>query len=287
MVTGQAVQLPGSEVHVLRSDAVGDEFEISIFAPAPEVDGPVPVIYATDANSTVGIMAGTLPGLVVGGEIPPVLLVCIGYPIGGDFTQFMRLRTRDFTPTADPVQQASTAAFAGLDEVFPSGGADAFLEFLTTELRPWIAANYAVSDDSTLIGDSQGGLFATYTLLHQPSAFTRYVIGSPWLCWNREVTTAYEAQYAEAHSDLDATVFLAAGADEDVLAPGLPEPMAAPFRNADTAELTRQLAAGLESRGYPSLRLTTRILPEVTHFTMVPILVAMGLRAVFEAERLA
>lgn len=59
------------------------------------------------------------------------------------------------------------------------------------------------------------------------------------------------------------------------------------FRDANTAELTRQLAAGLESRGYPSLRLTTRIFEEETHFTIPSILVAHGLRAVFEAERSA
>lgn len=130
-----------------------------------------------------------------------------------------------------------------------------------------------------------GGLFATYTLLHQPSAFRRYVIGSPWLCWNWEVSTAYEAQYAEGHDDLDATVFICAGADEDVLPPATPEPMAEQFRTADTAKLTEKLALGLESRGYPNLRLTSRIFPEETHFTIPPILVAHGLRAVFVAER--
>ncbi len=72
-----------------------------------------------------------------------------------------------------------------------------------------------------------------------------------------------------------------------MLAPGLAEPLVPIFRDANTAEHTRQLAAGLESRGYPSLRLTTRIFPEVTHFTLGPILVAQGLRTVFEAERLA
>ncbi len=59
------------------------------------------------------------------------------------------------------------------------------------------------------------------------------------------------------------------------------------LRDANTAELTRQLAAGLESRDYPSLRLTTRIFLEVTHFTMGPVVVAHGLRAGFEAERSA
>ena len=65
----------------------------------------------------------------------------------------------------------------------------------------------------------------------------------------------------------------------------MPEPTAATFRAADTARLTRELGETLESRGYPSLRLTTRIFPEETHFTIPPILIAHGLRAVFAAER--
>jgi predicted alpha/beta superfamily hydrolase len=254
MVTARAVQLPGSEVHVLHSDAVGDDFEISVFEPPAGVLGSLPVVYCTDANNRIGTPAEIVRGLQTGAEIPPVRLVCVG-----------------------------TSEIVGMD--VRGGGADAFLEFLTNELQPWIAANYDVSDDTTLIGNSMGGLFATYTLFHRPASFRRYVIGSPWLTWNRDVSTSYEAAYAANHNDLDATVFLAAGADEEVLPPAMPEAMLGEFRGADTAELTRQLGAALETRGYPSLRVTTRIFPEQTHFTMGPIMLAHGLRNVFTAER--
>lgn len=284
MVTAQTVQLLGSEVQVLHSDAVGDDFEISVFSPPPGVEGPVPVVYFTDANIGVGMAANAVNLLQMGGEIPPVRLVCVGYPIGDDFVQFLRLRTRDFMATRDSDRESGMTEMAEGSEV-TGGGADAFLDFLTGELRPWVESNYAVTDDSTLIGDSMGGFFATYTLLHRPSSFRRYVIGSPWLTWNRPVSTAYEAQYAEAHDDLDATVFLCAGADEEVLPPLMPPPTVQQFRGADTAELTRQLAAGLESRNYPNLRLTTRIFPEETHFTIPQLLLGHGLRAVFAAER--
>ena len=80
-----------------------------------------------------------------------------------------------------------------------------------------------------------------------------------------------------------ATVFLAAGADEAVLAPGMPEPLAPLFREAEVAAHTRRLADTLEGRKYPSLRLTTRIFPEETHYTLPPILMAHGLRRVFQA----
>ena len=285
MVTPTEVRLHGSEVHVLRSHAVGDDFEISVFPPMVPVDGPVPVVYCSDANLTVGMAANIVQMLQGGAEIPPVGLVCVGYPLGGDdLVQVVRLRTRDFMATNDPVREAGHSEMASIDGV-RGGGADAFLEFLTGELRPWVDANFDVTDDSTYVGYSDGGLFGTYTLFHRPSAFRRYVIGSPSLCWNREVSTAYEAEYAAKHDDLDATVFLCAGADEEVLPPAMPDPVARLLRGADRAKLTRELGESLESRGYPSLNLTTRIFPEETHFTMPALLIAHGLRTVFAAER--
>ncbi len=274
----QPIQLPGTEVHQLHSKCVGDEFEISIIPPPPGV-GPVPVVYATDANLAAGVAASAVPMLTMSGEIPPVLVVLVGYPIGGDFAQFIRLRTRDFSPTIDERQVGEMAAMAG--ETVPSGGAPAFLDFLTQELRPWVKEHYAVTDDATYVGDSMGGLFGTWTLLHHPEAFSRYVIGSPWLCWDEKVSTGWEAEYAAAHSDLPATVFLAAGAEEHIRGPYAPEWVSPVFARADTAGHTRRLGAALASRGYPGLRLTTRILPEETHFTIAGALIAQGLRNVF------
>jgi hypothetical protein len=279
----RAVELPGSEVHIVRSEAVGDDFEISVFPPAFPVGGPVPVVYCTDANYAVGMAADIARFLQSGMEIPPVRLVCIGYPVGNDWAQFVRRRTRDCMPTRDPVREAGASEMVGLD--VRGGGADAFLAFLAGELRPWVAARFDVTDDATYVGVSDAGLFGVYALFHRPSAFRRYVIGSPQLCWDRDVSTAYEATYAAEHDDLDATVFLCAGADEEQLPPALPEPVAGQLRGADTAKLTRELGDALAGRGYPSLKLTTRIYPEATHFTVPALLLAHGLRAVFAAER--
>jgi predicted alpha/beta superfamily hydrolase len=281
--TPAEVRLHGSEVHVLRSDAVGDDLEISIFPPLFPVAGPLPVVYCTDANSTAGMAANIVAFLQGGMEIPPVRLVCVGYPLRDNWAQFVRLRTRDFMPTNDPVREAGASEMVGTD--VRGGGADAFLAFLTGELRTWVEARFGVTDDSTYIGHSDAGLFGTYTLFHRPSAFRRYVIGSPQLCWDREVSTAYEAEYAAKHGDLDATVFLCAGSDEEVLPPAMPEPVVGQLRGADTAKLTRELGESLDNRGYPSLKLTTRIFPEETHFTMPALVIAHGLRTVFAAER--
>ena len=64
------------------------------------------------------------------------------------------------------------------------------------------------------------------------------------------------------------------------MASAMPAPCQSLFRTADTAGHTRRLEEALEQRRYPSLELTWRIFPELTHFNMALILIAHGLRAV-------
>ena len=283
-MTNPTQQLFGTEVHTMQSDAVGDAFEITVLPPPPGTEGPVGVVCLTDASGRIGTGVETVRSLSHSqiGEIPPLLLVGVGYPISGDWPRWTRLRTRDFTPvpSPDPTQYAAIAPIIG-PEAPETGGAARFLDFLTEELQPWVRDRYEVSDDAVYIGNSMGGLFGVYTLFHRPAAFRRYVIGSPWVCWDVETTTAYEPAYAADHTDLDATVFLAAGADEDALPPAMPEAGRSLFGTADTAGRTRRLAEALEQRRYPNLKLTWRIFPEETHFTMPGILIGHGLRAVY------
>ena len=87
-------------------------------------------------------------------------------------------RKRDFTY---PSQLAID------NEEFPtSGGAAAFLQFIEQELTPLISNNYRVSGHRTLIGQSLGGLFATYALFEKPDLFSQYIIVSPSLWWDEE-----------------------------------------------------------------------------------------------------
>ena len=95
------------------------------------------------------------------------------------------------------------------------GGADRFLAFLRDELKPWVGERYdADPDDSMLFGDSLGGLFAMHVLLSEPTAFRRYGIGSPSLWWDDWLLLRRAADYAKAHHDLPAKVFVSVGAFE-------------------------------------------------------------------------
>ena len=109
-----------------------------------------------------------------------------------------------------------------------------------------------------------------------------YVIGSPWICWDNPLVFDYEAEYAAAHDNLDAVVFLAAGGAEHVLSPAFDPSAAEIFKIADTEAHTTRLGALLASRNYPNLRLKTLIFPEETHFTVSYALIPHGLRYVFQ-----
>lgn len=273
-------QIPDTEVHLLESKEVADTFEISVLRPPEGIPGPFPVIYCTDANNCFGAAANIVSGMMLGGEIPPALLVGVGYPIGGDFQDFIRLRTRDFSPSVDTFQAEQMKLMA--DREIACGGAEKFVRFLTTELREWLSGRFEIAEDHTCIGDSMGGLFGTYVLLNHTTCFNRYVIGSPWLCWDHPISFGFEQSYAAENDDLCAKVFLAAGGDEHVLYPNLPELIRPIFETANTANYTQELADKLNARGYPGLELTTRILPNETHFTIMGALIAQGLRVVFD-----
>ena len=269
----------GTEVHQVESEAVGDTFEIIVSVPELAADEPLPVIYGTDATSMTGTYVESIGGLIMGGEIPPAIFVGIAYPISGNFQEWIRLRARDFMSTEFQEHQELISQLA--EKEVKGGGADKFLQFLTSELRDWVSANYNVSDDTTYVGDSMGGFFGTYVLLHKPESFKRYVIGSPWLIWDYPLAFDYEEKYASEHDDLEAIVYMAAGAEEHILGPHVDPIQAGIFRDAKTAELCQRMIDKLESRNYSSLNLTGKILEDETHFTILGALVNRGLRRVF------
>jgi predicted alpha/beta superfamily hydrolase len=83
------------------------------------------------------------------------------------------------------------------------GGANAFLAFIESALRPFIASRYKTDPArQVLFGHSLGGLFVLHALFNRPQAFTHYIAASPSWWWNeaamREAESAF-AQLPESH----------------------------------------------------------------------------------------
>lgn len=85
-------------------------------------------------------------------------------------------RKRDFTfPTT----------VASEKKQYPTtGGAEKFVAFLESEVKPYITSNFRTTGSSTIIGESLGGLLAADILLTKPDLFDKYIIISPSIWWD-------------------------------------------------------------------------------------------------------
>jgi predicted alpha/beta superfamily hydrolase len=281
--------LPDTEVHYLRSEHVGDEFKILVGSCGASESAPPNVLFMGDPWANFGTAVEMIRLLNGAGDLPPLLVVGAGYRVAKIEDNYP-LRSRDFTPTADPAW--------GFADTTMMGGAARFLAFLRDELKPWVRERYGVDpDDSALFGYSLGGLFATYVLLNEPGTFRRYGIGSPSLRWDNGLMFDQEAAYARTHDDLPAKVFFSVGANEntegeqrwraqlpadrrakaDAQAEGEP-----PFDMVADAE---RMVAALRGRGYPGLEIELEVWPGEYHQSAPPLALSRSLRYLFDAPR--
>lgn len=281
MPSVRPVTIPGASEHVISSPGLGD-YLISVAASgrtvhtggaAPQImpaAGPDakcrPAVYVVDGNTGFPFVYQT--GVLLRPErlAPNALFVGIGYDDIDLPEDWMRLRTRDLTPTADHAG-AEWMSRGTPGPVLPDGGgADAFIDFIIGTVKPFIEETYAADpEDATLCGYSFGGLFALHTMFTRPGVFRRYLVGSPSIWWGKQAILGAEAEYAAAHTDLAARVFLSVGGLEG-------ERMTSGLVELDTR---------LRSRNYPSLQLTTHVFEDETHNSALPATFSRGLRAIF------
>ena len=280
--------LASTEVHVLRSAHVGDDFKIHVGRCGidSQANGDVGVVYVTDANGFFGATVDIIRSMQLSRQLPPLLVVGIGYRLG-ELGSTVDIRGRDLTPSYDKVY----------DRVYPgrlpTGGGAHFLDFLRDELMPWIAKRYPVdAGNATLFGHSLGGLFATYVMLTAPEAFAKYVVSSPSYWWDKEMIFDYEAAYADTHTDLRAKAFFGIGefedADgrvrEDANMPDEVRAISAAFP-IDMVATMNTFFDQLVARSYPGLDVTRDVFPGEFHITVAPFVLSRGLRWLFNAPR--
>jgi len=84
-------------------------------------------------------------------------------------------RTRDMFPEAMPEKDGR------------GGGGAKFLDFLVSELIPFVEARYATNGYRVLSGQSNSGFFVLYAMIHSPDAFDAYLASSPMIGWDWEM----------------------------------------------------------------------------------------------------
>ncbi|MDK7674505.1 alpha/beta hydrolase-fold protein [Weeksella virosa] len=115
-----------------------------------------PVIYVLDGESNFTFLTGVVSKFQSGfyPEMPESIIIGITNKNGD--------RTKDFTHVNDVN----------------------FLNFIQTELFPFMQKNYRVNDFRLLIGHSLGGYFALKTLYNHPKTFNGFVAHDPSIWFN-------------------------------------------------------------------------------------------------------
>ncbi|MBJ6116837.1 alpha/beta hydrolase [Pontibacter sp. BT310] len=161
------------EIHTLQSKVLGEKRILNIYLPDgynPNDTIKYPVIYLLDGSADEDFIH--IVGLVQYNSFEWINRVPKSIVVGIATVD----RRRDFTfPTtieADKKQYPTT------------GHSDKFIDFLGTELQPYINQKFKTTQAKTLIGQSLGGLVATEILLKKPTLFSKYIIVSPSLWWD-------------------------------------------------------------------------------------------------------
>jgi predicted alpha/beta superfamily hydrolase len=157
-----------------ESRAVGRSFHIYIRLPenyqADETDR-YPVVYVLDGDSLFPILAASHLFLTIDEGLPEVIVVGIAY---GSFDPSINMRGYDFSAPveADPER----------------GGAQAFHDFLKTELIPRIEHRYrADPSQRVLFGQSRGGSMVLYSAFTDPDLFWGRIASNPVFDPGREL----------------------------------------------------------------------------------------------------
>jgi predicted alpha/beta superfamily hydrolase len=265
----------------MRTAAFDWDYEVQVALPASYGTIPeqrYPVLWLTDGPFLLHLAVGLMNTLVVSGLVPEMIVAGVGCPSEAGVMEFGRRRAIDFAPPGKSMYFDGPGAGYFRKLGMPEGGAqqaDDLLAFLVDEVRPLLGETYRIDDDHTLMGHSGGGMFANYALFARPGAFRRYIIASPSSNAADKAAFRLEAEYAAANTDLKADVFFGAGEQEigklNLAAWGI---VSAPVLMAETLLL----------RQYPSLRVTTRIFSGKDHLTVLPDVIAEGVRAVWAQD---
>jgi hypothetical protein len=204
--------IPRTKQRVMYSSYRNREYRI--FVAQPDADPPplgFPVIYVLDANSVFGTMVEAMrvqAGRPDRTGVVPAVIVGIGYPTEKPFSP---ARFYDFTmsvPESGLLVRPDGTAWPEM------GGAEAFLEFIETELKPEIERELPIDrTKQAIFGHSLGGLFVLQVLFTKPTAFRTYIAGSPSIHWSKQLLLEAEQRFVARikQETLNVDVLLAAG----------------------------------------------------------------------------
>lgn len=233
----------------LHSPETGTEYQIHVAQP-PE-PGPWPAVLFMDGDDQFGAATAAYQVQRSAGRVPPLLLAGVGY--GASYSRPANRRGRDYTPAAHPDEPSS-------------GGADAFLGFLTRTLWPELVRRYPLQDHVRgIAGHSLGSLLALHALFQPRPFFTHFLVSAPSIWWADRAILQQAAALRRAQSRLPGRLFLTVGEEDSSSMTG------------DIDLLEQQLAR----QPFQDLGVTVRRIPRRNHYNVLPDAFSLGLASLF------
>ncbi len=176
-----------AKTHQLKSIILDEQRSFSVYLPPSYNENSnkvYPVIYLLDGDQThLKAVAGLVEALSterLEQQIQQAIIVAIP-------NSKYAIRERDFTPTnVDWIFNGKL-----LEKFENIGNAANYSAFFEKELIPLINKNYRTSTKRVLIGESFGGLFASYVLLSNHALFTDYLIIDATYLWDNNFLNRY------------------------------------------------------------------------------------------------
>lgn len=187
------------EIKTVYSSVLNEERRLNVYLPdSIDRTKSYPVIYLLDGSYHEDFLhiAGLVQFYHMTFQMPEVILIGIENID----------RKRDFThpTTVEELKQA-----------YPTTGhSDPFIQFVETELKPYVEQQYKTNGTNYLIGQSLGGLLATEILLKKPELFSHYLIISPSLWWDDQSLINQADGLIRQQTQHDRFVYIAVGGKE-------------------------------------------------------------------------
>lgn len=226
----------------IQSEVLGEARRLLISLPEeyPNEQDRYPVLYLLDGMTHFVHTKGVVDFLGQLGKMPPTIIVGIANVD----------RNRDFVPVNIP-QNPTT------------GHADKFLNFLESELIPYIDQTYRTHPYRIIMGHSYGGTFNLYTLMNRPEVFHAYLTISPAIDSHDVDIFPNLENDIELLADKDRFLYLTLG-DE-------------PNMKAEFVRLTTLL----QEKNLPGLEWHERHFPDEDHGSVPHLSIYHGLRTLF------
>ena len=176
--------------HTIKSQAVDEDRTILVKVPVnyERSEARYPVVYMLDAHHPQNaMMAGIIEQQVWGDVMPESIIV------GIQNTN----RLRDMTPTPGDRPGA--------------GGADKFLQFIETEVIPFVDKNYRTQPFRSIAGHSLAGLFVVNAFVERPDSFNAYIAASPNVHWDNNYVIKRAEEAFRKRKEWNKFLFVALG----------------------------------------------------------------------------